>query len=159
MEDWAVARPRLRLHLGRDIINLTFGITRWWHTLEMSSLRQTEHSTKAGALMPRFWALDSTFRPPTRGAGVILWGEKIGGKAILSTKENLISRNRVWNYKGKKGRKAERTLGFSMRKTTCERVEEMLGRKVEGICKKDIENFVRLLYTAHCWMHGSEIFL
>ena len=69
----------------------------------------------------------------------------------------MISRNGVWNYGGNKGRKAERTLGFSMRKTTRERVEEMLGKKIEGICKKGKETFVWLLYTAHCWMHGSEI--
>ena len=47
--------------------------------------------------------------------------------------ENLISRNRAWNHVRNKGRKAERTLGFSMRKTTHERVEEMLGRVMERI--------------------------
>ena len=51
-------------------------------------------------------------------------------------------------YGGNKGRKAERTLGFSMRKTTRERVEEMLGREVEGTCKTVKENFVWLLL--HC---------
>ena len=63
------------------------------------------------------------------------------GEAILSTKENMISKHGVWNYGGNKGRKAERTLGVSMRKTTRERVEEMLGREFEGICKKGKENF------------------
>ena len=47
--------------------------------------------------------------------------------------ENLTSKNRAWNHGRNKGRKAERTLGFSMRKTTRERVEEMLGRVMEGI--------------------------
>ena len=46
----------------------------------------------------------------------------------------MISRNGICNYGGNKGRKAERTLGFSMKKTTRERVEEMLGREIEGFC-------------------------
>ena len=62
-------------------------------------------------------------------------------EVILSTKENMISKHRVWNYGGNKGRKAEGTLGLSMRKTTRVKVEEMLGREIEGNCKKGKENF------------------
>ena len=47
--------------------------------------------------------------------------------------KNLISRNMAWNHGINKGRKAERTLGFLMRKMTRGRLEEMLGRVMEGI--------------------------
>lgn len=89
------------------------------------------------------------------------WCHTLGGgkwkKAILSTKENMIRRNGVWNYGGNKRRKAKSTLRFSMRKTTRERVEEMLGGKLKEFVRRVNNFFVWLLYTAHCWMHGSEI--